>query len=96
MRIKHVKTRVECLRNGSSAFLLQKPGEWLRIDDKNVIHSNIFVCLDKDNMAPLTFHCEALPIEKKHDILIWLPIFFFFFFQRILPLLPDTCVNHEH
>lgn len=27
-------------------------------------------CLNKDNMAPLTFHCEALPIVKKHDFLI--------------------------
>lgn len=38
----------------------------MTVDNKNVIHSKIFVFLNKDNMAPLTFDCEALPIVKKH------------------------------
>lgn len=55
--------------------LLQK--STVKVNSKNVIHSNIFVYLNKDNMAPFTFHCEALPIlEKKNNR-------FTYFFCRI-------------
>lgn len=63
-------------------------------DNKNVIHSNIFMCRrDKDNMAPLTFHSEALPIVKKHDFLIESPFFFFLWLFFLAAI--NRCLNHE-
>ena len=92
---KHVKTRVECLRNGSSAYWFLTCR--MTVDNKNVIHSNIFVFLNKDNMAPLTFHCEALPIVKIHEF-IFSDSFTQILLLPLCDLLPVTgrCVNHRH
>lgn len=39
-------------------------------DHKNVINYNISVFVSEDDMAPLTCHCEALPIMKKKVFLL--------------------------
>lgn len=56
------------VKGTEAQHFITKPVEWRRVDNKNAIHSNIFVCQYTDNMAPLTFHYEALPIVKKYGL----------------------------
>lgn len=90
--IKHVKTRVECLRNGSSAFdKITCRMTWVK-STISLIHSNISTYLNKDNMAPLQFIVRHFLLRRNmfFDLIIHILLFIFspfvFFFCNLTPV----------
>lgn len=84
---------MECLRNGSSAFCYITC-RMTEVDNKNVIHSNIFVSQQRQygtlNISLWgTSYCEETWFSD---------LFTHFLFLPLCNLAPDTdrCVNHEH